>query len=96
MLSHDFCNVTQCLLHRLDGLRFGSIAQGNEEDGLAVGCALSVWVVGMVDEVFDILAALGPIADLAVVHESPILPNEGMAIVSGYGSTCGGSDVGEK
>jgi hypothetical protein len=73
-----------------------AFAECHQEQGLAVCGAFSVRIVHVVDEIFHILSAVLPIADLAVVHESPVLPSKRVAVAAVHRRTSGGTDMGKK
>ena len=50
----------------------------------------------MVNEIFYTFSAVMPIANLAVVHEGPVLPNKRMAITSVNRSASSSADMSEK
>ena len=93
---HDAGHIAQSGLNRVDGVLNQALAQGHQKQSLAVGGAFSVGIVHMVNEVFHLFAAGMPVANLAVVHESPILPNKGVAIAAIDGGAGGGTDMGKK
>ena len=50
----------------------------------------------MINEILYTFSAVMPIADLAVVHEGPVLPNKWMAVASVDSSASGGADMSKK
>ena len=93
---HDARDILQGFRHRAHGVVHQAMAQCHQKQGFTVGGAFAVWVVHMVDQVFHIFAAVLPIAHLAVVHEGPVFPDEGVAIGSGDGRARGGPHMREK
>jgi hypothetical protein len=55
-----------------------------------------MWVVRVVNKVFYILAAVMPVANLAIVHEGPVLPRKWMAVASVDRSARGSANMGKK
>jgi len=90
---HDAGDVAQCFLYGLDRVAGQTFAERHQKKGFTVSGAFAVGVMNVVDQVLHILSAAVPIANLAVVHEGPVFPNEGMAVASVHGGTSGGSDM---
>ena len=93
---HDAGDVAQCFLYGLDRVAGQTFAERHQKKGFTVSGAFAVGVMNVVDQVLHILSAAVPIANLAVVHEGPVFPNEGMAVASVHGGTSGGSDMRKK
>jgi hypothetical protein len=63
---NNFGHNAQGRLNGRDGIMNQAFAECHQEQGLAVCGAFSVRIVHVVDEIFYILSAVLPIADLAV------------------------------
>jgi hypothetical protein len=93
---HDARHIAQGVLDRGYWVVNQTLAQCHQKQGLAVRRTFAVGVMHVVDKVLYFFAAVVPIANFAVVHEGPVLPNKRMAIASVDRSACGGSDMRKK
>jgi hypothetical protein len=96
VLLHDEFNIAQSRLYCADGIAYQAFAKCDQKQGLTIGRTLSVWVVHVVNEIFNIFAAIMPIAHFSVVHECPVFPSKRMAVASVNRSSGGCSYVGKK